>query len=163
MFLKIVFCAVLSAGLILVSLDIFKIPYLKTSRAVKNLLKKRSKKESAAELWLSGVSLKLSEHIKINEYKRISLADDLASADIPLTPEQFRANAIVKAGGYSGICRSVRLYLPAFVSRFFNSRGGYIYGREPKAYKEIKKAQRKNRVRSAGACKRRRKNLKAFA
>ena len=94
MFLKIVFCAVLSAGLILVSLDIFKIPYIKTSRAVKSLLKKRSKKESAAELWLSGLSLKLSEHIKINEYKRITLAN----ADIPLTPEQFRANAIVKAG-----------------------------------------------------------------
>ena len=98
MFLKVVFCAVLSAGLILVSLDIFKIPYLKTSRAVKSLLKKRSKKESAAELWLSGVSVRLAKVIHINEYKRISLANDLASADIPLTPEQFRANAIVKAG-----------------------------------------------------------------
>ena len=88
----------LSAGLILVSLDIFKIPYIKTSRAVKNLLKKRSKKESAAELWLSGLSVRLAKVIHINEYKRISLANDLASADIPLTPEQFRANAIVKAG-----------------------------------------------------------------
>lgn len=98
MFLKIVFCAVLSAGLILVSLDIFKIPYIKTSRAIRNLLKKRSKKESAAELWLSGVSVRLAKVIHINEYKRISLANDLASADIPFTPEQFRANAIVKAG-----------------------------------------------------------------
>lgn len=81
-FLKIVFCAVLSAGLILVSLDIFKIPYIKTSRAVKSLLKKRSKKESAAELWLSGLSVRLAKIIHINEYKRISLANDLASADI---------------------------------------------------------------------------------
>ena len=99
MILRIIFFTLLSIGLTFIALDIFKIPYLKTSRAVKNLLKKRSKKESAAELWLSGVSLKLSEHIKINEYKRISLANDLASADIPLTPEQFKANAFVKAGG----------------------------------------------------------------
>ena len=71
MILRIIFFTLLSIGLTFIALDIFKIPYLKTSRAVKSLLKKRSKKESAAELWLSGLSLKLSEHIKINEYKRI--------------------------------------------------------------------------------------------
>ena len=80
MILRIIFFTLLSIGLTFIALDIFKIPYLKTSRAVKNLLKKRSKN-----------------------------------------------------GGYSGICRSVRLYFPAFVSRLFNSVSCYIYGREPKA------------------------------
>ena len=98
MILRIIFFTLLSIGLTFIALDIFKIPYLKTSRAVKILLKKRSKKESATELWLSGVSVRLAKIIHINEYKRITLANDLASADIPLTPEQFRANAIVKAG-----------------------------------------------------------------
>ena len=98
MILRIIFFTLLSIGLTFIALDIFKIPYIKTSRAIKNLLKKRSKKESAAELWLSGVSVRLAKVIHINEYKRISLANDLASADIPLTPEQFKANAIVKAG-----------------------------------------------------------------
>ena len=98
MILRIIFFTLLSIGLTFIALDIFKIPYIKTSRAIKNLLKKRSKKESAAELWLSGVSVRLAKVIHINEYKRISLANDLESADIPLTPEQFKANAIVKAG-----------------------------------------------------------------
>lgn len=50
MVLKIVFCLLLSLGLLFIALDIFKIPYLKTSKAVKNLLSKRKQKESAAEL-----------------------------------------------------------------------------------------------------------------
>ena len=98
MLIKIIFCILLSVGLWLLALDIFKIPYIKTSKAVKNLLSKRRVKENAAELWLSGLSKRLAQHIRINEYKRISLLNDLISADIPLSPEQFRANAIVKAG-----------------------------------------------------------------
>jgi len=98
MLIKIIFCILLSVGLWLLALDIFKIPYIKTSKAVKNLLSKRRVKENAAELWLSGLSKVLAQHIRINEYKRISLLNDLRSADIPLSPEQFRANAVVKAG-----------------------------------------------------------------
>ena len=52
MILRIIFFTLLSIGLTFIALDIFKIPYIKTSRAVKGLLKKRSKKESATELCL---------------------------------------------------------------------------------------------------------------
>lgn len=98
MLIKIIFCVLLSVGIWLLALDIFKIPYIKTSKAVKNLLSKRRVKENAADIWLSGLSKRLAQHIRINEYKRISLLNDLRSADITLSPEQFRANTIVKAG-----------------------------------------------------------------
>lgn len=143
MFLKIVFCVLLAAGLILVSLDIFKIPYLKTSRAVKSLLKKRSKKESAAELWLSGLSLKLSEHIKINEYKRIVLANDLASADIPLTPEQFRANAIVKAGVIAVFAVPFSLIFPLLCPVFLIAAVVTYTGESRKLTKKLRKRREK--------------------
>lgn len=143
MFLKIVFCAVLSAGLILVSLDIFKIPYLKTSRAVKSLLKKRSKKESAAELWLSGLSVRLAKVIHINEYKRISLANDLASADIPLTPEQFRANAIVKAGVTAVFAVPFAFIFPLLCPVFLIAAVVTYTGENRKLTKKLKKRREK--------------------
>lgn len=143
MFLKVVFCALLAAGLILVSLDIFKIPYIKTSRAVKSLLKKRSKKESAAELWLSGLSLKLSEHIKINEYKRIALVNELASADIPLTPEQFRANAIVKAGVIAVFAVPFAFIFPLLCPVFLIAAVVTYTGENRKLTKKLKKRREK--------------------
>ena len=143
MILRIVFFTLLAIGLTFIALDIFKIPYLKTSRAVKSLLKKRSKKESAAELWLSGLSVRLAKVIRINEYKRISLANDLASADISLTPEQFRANAIVKAGIIAVFAVPFAFIFPLLCPIFLIAAVVTYTGENRKLTKKLKKRREK--------------------
>ena len=84
-------------GLYFVLADVFKIPYYKTSRAVESLSKRQKVKTSGLDLWLSGIAGWLSKHIRINEFKRAQLESDLKTAQMDVTPEMFKANAIVKA------------------------------------------------------------------
>ena len=84
-------------GLYFVLADVFKIPYYKTSRAVESLSKRQKAKTSGLDLWLSGIAGWLSKHIRINEFKRAQLESDLKTAQMDVTPEMFKANAIVKA------------------------------------------------------------------
>lgn len=89
-----VLCAV---GLYFVLADVYKIPYYKTSKAVESLSKRQKEKKSALDIWLSGIAEGLSRHIRINEFKRAELEADLKTAQIDISPEMFKANAIVKA------------------------------------------------------------------
>ena len=85
-------------GLYLILADVLKIPFLKTSKAVVNLSKRQKKKTSSVELWLQNLSSWLATKIKLNEYKRLQLESDLKTAGINLSPEQYTANAMLKAG-----------------------------------------------------------------
>ena len=89
-----VLCAV---GLFFILVDVYKIPYYKTSKAVESLSKKQKEKRSALDMWLSGIAEWLSKHLRLNEFKRASLEADLKTAQMDITPEMFKANAIVKA------------------------------------------------------------------
>ena len=84
-------------GLFLVLVDVYKIPYMKTSKAVKSLSSKQKVKTSGLDVWLGNLASWLSKRIKINEFKRVQLEADLQTAQIEITPEMFKANAIVKA------------------------------------------------------------------
>lgn len=84
-------------GVMYILLDIYKIPYLKTSKAVKMLSENQREKKSSLDIWLGGIATSLAKVIKINEYKRAELENDLKTAKIDISPEQYRANAIVKA------------------------------------------------------------------
>ena len=84
-------------GLFLVLVDIYKIPYMKTSKAVKSLSSKQKVKTSGLDVWLGNLASWLAKRIRINEFKRIQLEADLQTAQIKITPEMFKANAIVKA------------------------------------------------------------------
>ena len=85
-------------GMMYILLDVFRIPYLKTSKAVKTVSKKQREKTSSVDVWLGGVANSLAKIIRINEYKRAELLNDLRTARMDITPEQYKANAIVKAG-----------------------------------------------------------------
>ena len=95
--LQIIIGVLCGVGLFYVLADLYKIPYYKTSRAVESISKKQNNKTSFLEVWLGGLAKKLSGKIKINEFKRIQLESDLLSAQMDITPEMFKANAIVKA------------------------------------------------------------------
>ena len=84
-------------GLFLILADVKRLPYMKTSKAVLNLSKKQKEKSSGLDLWLKGIATWLSKHLKLNEFKRIQLESDLKTAQIDISPEMFKANAVVKA------------------------------------------------------------------
>ena len=84
-------------GLFYILADLHLIPYYKTSKAVESLSKGQKEKTSFLDVWLKGFATFLSKHIKLNEFKKAQLEIDLLSAQIDLTPEQYEANAIVKA------------------------------------------------------------------
>lgn len=84
-------------GLFFVLVDAYGIPYMKTSQAVKSLSSKQKNKTSGLDVWLGNLAGWLSKKIKINEFKKAQLEADLRTAQMDITPEMFKANAIVKA------------------------------------------------------------------
>ena len=84
-------------GMMYILLDVFKVPYLKSSKSVKTLSKRQREKTSSVDVWLGGIANSLATIIKINEYKRTELESDLRTARMDITPEQYKANAIVKS------------------------------------------------------------------
>lgn len=77
--------------------DLLKVPSMKATKAASNLGRKGDKKTSTIEIYLKEFSLKVAEKLKMNEYKRAQLEADLKTAGMDMTPEQYTANAIVKA------------------------------------------------------------------
>ena len=102
-------------GLFFVLVDVYKIPYYKTSKAVESLSKRQSVKTSGLDIWLSGFAGWLSKHIRINDFKRAQLEADLKTAQMDVTPEMFKANAIVKACLIGVFAIPVAFILPLLV------------------------------------------------
>lgn len=89
--------ALCGVGLFFVLADVYRIPYLKTSKAVESLSKKQKVKTSTLNVWLGNLADFLAKHMKLNEFKKAQLEADLKTAQMDITPEKFKANAIVKA------------------------------------------------------------------
>lgn len=84
-------------GLFFILADIFAVPFYKTSKAVESLSKHQQEKVSEIDVWLRGFAIWLSKRIRINEFKRAQLEMDLITAQMDISPEMFKANAVVKA------------------------------------------------------------------
>lgn len=97
MIIKIIFGILVGVGMMYILLDAFKVPYMKTSKSVKTVSKKQREKTSSVDVWLGGVANTIAKIIKLNEFKRAELEADLKAARLDITPEQYKANAIVKA------------------------------------------------------------------
>ena len=89
--------ALCGVGLFFVLADVYRIPYLKTSKAVESLSKQQKEKTSALNIWLGNLAESLARHMKLNEFKKAQLEADLKTAQMDITPEKFKANAIVSA------------------------------------------------------------------
>lgn len=107
-----VLCAV---GLYFVLADVYLIPYFKTSKAVGSLSKKQKDKKSGVDIWLSGIAEWLSKHLRLNEFKRAQLEADLKTAQMDITPEMFKANAMIKAFLIGVLAIPVAFIFPLFV------------------------------------------------
>jgi len=89
--------AICAIGLFFILADLYRVPYMKTSKAVNNLSKMQKDKSSGLDIWLKGIATWLSKRIHMNEFKRLQLEADMKTAQIDITPEMYMANAIVKA------------------------------------------------------------------
>lgn len=87
----------LGVAFFLILSDVYALPYLKTSKAMNNLSKKQKNKTSTLDVWLKGLAVGLSKRLRLNEFKKDKLEADLKTAQMDISPEMFKANAIVKA------------------------------------------------------------------
>lgn len=95
--LQLIISCAAAVGVGLILSDVFGIPKYGASKAVTTLGKRQKKKTNPLDIWLGDLSVWLSGKLKLGEYKRLQLKVDLDSADMTLSPEQYVANAIVKA------------------------------------------------------------------
>ncbi|MBR0349314.1 MAG: secretion protein F [Clostridia bacterium] len=97
MIMKICVGVLIGIGLFMILADRFRIPYMRTSKAVNNLAKQQKEKTSSIDVWLSSFASFIARKLRLNEYKKGQLESDLRTAQMDITPEMFMANAIVKS------------------------------------------------------------------
>ena len=140
--LQIIIGVIAAVGVGFLLADLMKIPSLKASKAANSVGRKGKKKTGVIELYRRDFATKLAGKLHLNEFKRANLVIDLRTANMEITPEQYMADAIVKAL-MVGI-----LAIPAFfISVFF---GFLILGIALFVYfSESKKVTRKIRQKRA--------------
>ena len=97
MIMKIFMIFLIGTGLFMILADCFRIPYMRTSKAVKNLAKQQKEKTSSIDVWLSSLASFIAKRLKLNEFKKTRLEADLRTARMNISPEMFIANAVVKS------------------------------------------------------------------
>ena len=95
--LQLIISTIAAIGLAFILADVFRIPKYPVSKAITSLGKRKNKKTNPLDIWLGDLANLIASKLRLNEYKRLQLKIDLESADMTLSPEQYVANAIVKA------------------------------------------------------------------
>lgn len=85
-------------GMFFILADLLKLPSLATGKAMLSATKQSGEKAKTLETMLNGLAVKLAKYIPIDEYKKIRMKNTLNAAGMSETPEEFTANAILKAG-----------------------------------------------------------------
>lgn len=97
MIIKLCIGVLVGIAMFLILADRFRIPYMRTSKAVNNLAKQQKEKTSSIDVWLSSVASFIARKLRLNEFKKAQLESDLRTAQMDISPEMFVANAIVKS------------------------------------------------------------------
>lgn len=128
-------------GAYCIAADLLRIPFLRTSKAASNLSKRQKNKTSSLELWLQSLSQWIAGKIRLNEYKKLQLQSDLQTAGVNIPPEQYVANAIVKAG-ICGIFAVPAFIIFPLLSPVFVLLAAAMYFKEYNSIQERIKAKR---------------------
>jgi len=91
------FGALLAAGLFFIATDFLRLPSFAAQKAMLAVAKQTEAKPKYTDVLLQGATVRLSRHIRIDEYKCSRMKNVLSAAGINMTPELFTASAIVKA------------------------------------------------------------------
>ena len=86
-----------AAGIFLILCDLYRIPLLSTSVAYDHLAQRQVEKTSSLDIWLKGLAVWISKHIRLSEYRKMQMQSDLTAAGIHLSPEMHIANALVQS------------------------------------------------------------------
>ena len=86
-----------AAGIFLILCDLYRIPLLSTSVAYDHLAQRQVEKTPSLDIWLKGLAVWISKHIRLSEYRKMQMQSDLTSAGIHLSPEMHIANALVQS------------------------------------------------------------------
>ena len=93
----ILFGIFLGVGLFFIIADLLKLPSIATQKAIVTASNSTKKKASGLDVWLGNLSVKISQVLTINEYKRIRMQNIIIAAGLNKTPEEYMANCIVKS------------------------------------------------------------------
>lgn len=142
MFFQIAIGLIIGAALYFILADVYEVPFYQTSKAVESLAKQQSEKTSGLDIWLHGIAVWLSKKIRMNEFKRDQLESDLRTAQMDITPEMYKANAVVKAMLIGILAVPVAFIFPLgapvvlFLAVFLYNREVKAVGRRIKAKRE---------------------------
>ena len=88
----------LAAGLFFILLDVLRLPYLSTAKAMLNPTRAEKKAARSFETYLMTFAVKLSRYIRMDEYRKHRLKNVLKATGMNMEPEIYQTYALVKAG-----------------------------------------------------------------
>ncbi len=91
------FGTLLAVGLFFIAADLLRLPSLAAQKAMLAAGKRAKAKPKTMDALLQNAAVRLSRHIRMDEYKRSRMKNILSAAGLGMTPELFTASAIVKA------------------------------------------------------------------
>ncbi len=91
------FGVLLAAGLFFIASDFLRLPSFAAEKAMLAAVKRTGAKPKSTDALLQNAAIRLSRHIRIDEYKYSRMKNILSAAGLNVTPELFTALAIVKA------------------------------------------------------------------
>lgn len=97
-FLIFIFGILLALGLFFIISDLLKLPRLATQKAMQLAGREGKQKSKNIDILLLGWAVRLSKYIPMDEYKKARMRNTLNASGINMTPEEYMASAIVKAG-----------------------------------------------------------------
>ncbi len=139
--LRLFIASVAAVGIGFILADVLKIPEYHVSKAIKSLGKRKNKKTNHLDIWLGDLAGIITSKLRLNEYKRLQLKIDLESADMSISPEQYVANAIVKAL-FTGVFAIPFLFFAPIISVIIVIIAVVIYFSEYKKVSKIIKEKR---------------------
>ncbi|WP_432764651.1 secretion protein F [Hungatella effluvii] len=98
MLLIVLFGALLATGLFFLAVDLLRLPYLQTSKALINTGREKKTAARTAETYLLTVAVRLAPYIHMEEYKKGRLKNTLKASGLNMEPEVYQAVAVAKAG-----------------------------------------------------------------
>ena len=140
--LQIIISTIAAIGLAFILADVFKIPKYPVSKAITSLGKRKNKKTNPLDIWLGDLANLISSKLRLNEYKGLQLKIYLDRADISMSPEQYVANAIVKAL-FIGVFAIPFLFFAPIISALVAVIAVVIYFSEYKKVGNIIKEKRR--------------------
>lgn len=133
------FAVFFTAGSYFILAEVFRVPTYRASRAILAVGKRRKKQAGTADAFIMELSGRIARFLPMDEFKKRKLAATLRSAEIPLTPEHYMAQAYVKAGLAFLCIIPCLLIAPVFFPAFLVLGIGIFFSESGKAEKLVKK------------------------